>query len=344
MKAIILLSLVCLANIVELVQANKHSNLHEWTHYKRQYGKIYETPEEDAQRFSLFLASKEFIRQHNANDQATFKMGLNHMSDWAPNERVMLRGRVRRRPNEQTRLSSNESKIDLFLEEEILANPAPVPVELDWRRVHDRVSAVGQQGDCGSDWAFAAAGVLEGQQVVRKFSEKLIPLSKQQLVECINDGYGCIAGYLDDALDDIVQMGGIMSEEDYPYVGFNERAGGCAFNESKSVMINLGHIDLPLNNDKVLKETVAKYGPVATLISPSDELHHYRSGIFTDSSHLCREDLDLAVLIVGYGTDPSDGDYWIVKNSWSSAWGEDGYFRIRPGTCGIGQESYIAKF
>ena len=68
----------------------------------------------------------------------------------------------------------------------------------------------------------------------------------------------------------------------------------------------------------------------------AETLQFYKSGVY--SPKFCDpRDLDHAVLLVGFGTDATDGDYWIVKNSWAASWGEEGYFRIQRGTgmCGI---------
>jgi C1A family cysteine protease len=63
----------------------------------------------------------------------------------------------------------------------------------------------------------------------------------------------------------------------------------------------------------------------------------YKSGVLNNTK--CGTTLDHAVLTVGYGTDPVGGDYWLVKNSWGSSWGEEGYIRIArvegDGICGI---------
>ena len=67
----------------------------------------------------------------------------------------------------------------------------------------------------------------------------------------------------------------------------------------------------------------------------AETLSHYKSGIY-DPSFCDPEDLDHAVLIVGYGID-NGTEYWTVKNSWGQDWGENGYFRILRGVgeCGI---------
>ena len=79
----------------------------------------------------------------------------------------------------------------------------------------------------------------------------------------------------------------------------------------------------------------------------NDKFMSYESGVFDDK--LCskdEDDLNHGVLLVGYGTDPKDGDYWTVKNSWGKSWGEKGYFRIRRGVnmCGVALYPTIPTF
>jgi C1A family cysteine protease len=89
-------------------------------------------------------------------------------------------------------------------------------------------------------------------------------------------------------------------------------------------------------NEVALAQTVASVGPVSVLIDATSNFQSYQSGILSDSTCSANA-LNHAVLIVGYGTDAKAGDYWIVKNSWGTMWGESGYFRIVRGKnmCGI---------
>lgn len=75
---------------------------------------------------------------------------------------------------------------------------------------------------------------------------------------------------------------------------------------------------------------LANYGPVAISVDASG-WSSYDSGIFDGCSYNSNIDLDHAVVAVGYGSD-STGDYWIVRNSWSASYGEDGYIRVKRDT------------
>ena len=77
-------------------------------------------------------------------------------------------------------------------------------------------------------------------------------------------------------------------------------------------------------------------GPVSVAIN-AGPIMSYKSGVFNDT---CEDYLDHGVTVVGYGTDPNTTlDYWLVKNSWGTDWGDNGYFRIARGRnlCGISE-------
>jgi cathepsin L len=93
-------------------------------------------------------------------------------------------------------------------------------------------------------------------------------------------------------------------------------------------------MDVKTGDEDALKEAVGTVGPVSIAIDVTEEKFMlYKDGVFVDDTCLNTEnDLNHGVLVVGYGTTTSDDDknmdYWIVKNSWGSSWGEDGYIRM----------------
>uniref|UniRef100_A0A6G1SGW0 Cathepsin L n=1 Tax=Aceria tosichella TaxID=561515 RepID=A0A6G1SGW0_9ACAR len=349
-RATLVLALVVLATIGEtLVLARQASHLHEWAQYKRQHGKVYESPEEDARRFSLFLAAKERVQRHNANERASYKLGLNHMSDWTQEEFAQLTHSL------GSNLADDEQQHETPKRRRNAGDPdppptplscdtAPVPAAMDYRKVPNRVSAVKDQGKCNSGWAFATVGVLEGQQFFTNYTNKpsksIVPLSAQQLIDCSTSNKGCSGGDVEQALLDAGFMGGVQSEKDYPYGGVDKQQ--CHFNREQATMQLMGVEELS-SGDLNIKQCLNSFGPVATSVEPNENFREYKSGIFSDPAcgHL-KSRKSHSVLIVGYGTDPEEGDYWIVKNSWSTSWGENGYMRIKAGLCGIGEFSNIS--
>jgi len=326
------------------------NELNLWNSYKALHGKSYPDKESEATRSLIFVHNKQQVDNFHANhsEAEMFQLELNHLADQSQVEMARLNGF--KLPKDRL-WSQNSPEAQSFLDE-ILRRPVSVPDELDWRKVPGRVSEVKNQGACGSCWAFATTGALEGQEKVRlangllSNSSKLIELSEQNLVDCVKDDYGCNGGYMKDAMDYIKQEGGIEDEKAYPY---EARTRKCRFRKEKSVFSDAGGAILPVGDENNLKQVVAKFGPVAVAIDASSlwfQLYH--RGVYVNKH--CRnkaDELDHGVLVVGYGTDPKKGDYWIVKNSWGPHWGEKGYIRMarnKGNMCGIASAATIPVF
>lgn len=114
-----------------------------------------------------------------------------------------------------------------------------------------------------------------------------------------------------DALDYVKEEGGIDDETSYPY---EARTSKCRFRKEKVAFSDSGSAILPSGDEQKLKEAVAKFGPVAVAIDASSIFFQfYRKGVYYNKHCKNKQDeLDHGVLVVGYGTDPKKGDYWIV--------------------------------
>lgn len=137
------------------------------------------------------------------------------------------------------------------------------------------------------------------------------------------------------------RTGGLCTEAEYPYTSGDSKKEGTCADASCSKNSNVaptGYNDVTPNNDSALMSALVQQ-PVAVAIQADQSTFQlYKSGVFTAK---CGTDLDHGVLAVGYGTD-SGQDYYIVKNSWGSVWGEGGYIRLgrgesyqQEGQCGI---------
>ena len=285
------------------------------------------------------------------------------MDDLSQSELAQLDGFRPKKDDDNA--SPNSPEEQAFLDAILADTSIEVPEALDWRETPGRVSEVKDQIDCGSCWAFASTGALEGQQIVRgsgrrpasnlkhsvfgNYSNKtngtLNPLSEQNLVDCDDVDLGCYGGYMERALRYIKRAGGIEDEAHYPYWG---ATGECLFEKAKVAFSDNGAAILPSGDEQKLKEVVAKFGPVAVAIDASGYFVDYNRGVLVDRhcTHFF-DQLNHAVLVVGYGTHSRHGDYWIVKNSWSTDWGEGGYIRMarnRKNMCGIATLAVIPTF
>ena len=166
------------------------------------------------------------------------------------------------------------------------------------------------------------------------FSEETMRFSPQVLLDCMQDfGYKC--GFIFEALQ-YIRFRGIATEEIYPFRQIKQRF--CPFN-LPHVPINVQSVNILTPGDEDnLKRAIAAIGPIAVKLYVTENFVAYSFGIFYDETCTSDHPTNHAVLLLGYGTDPLSGDFWIIKNSWGPLWGENGYMRMSRNTvynCGI---------
>ena len=209
---------------------------------------------------------------------------------------------------------------------------------VDWRKSF-KVSSVKNQGDCGSCWAFSSVGAVESAWAIKH--NVLYNLSEQELIDCSSENHGCEGGSMDLAFQYIIDNG-LCDNSSYPYVAID---GQCN-NSCKSLVKISNYSDIIPNQEKMLMRAV-QHQPVSVAIQANKRsFQMYKSGIYSDPD--CGFELDHGVLLIGYGYDKDyDMDYWIIKNSWSDSWGENGYIRIQRniddsrGLCGIAMDPSV---
>ncbi|CAJ0954843.1 unnamed protein product, partial [Mesorhabditis belari] len=330
---LISLALVALASASTLRNQIEEA-MDMWEEYKNKFGKEYEESEENTY-MEAFVKNVIHIDRHNKDYKAgkkSFEMGLNDISDLSRAEYKRLNGFKPRLMGD--RLGATKRNSTKWMS----PMNVQVPDEVDWRD-EGYVTPVKNQGMCGSCWSFSATGALEGQH--KRQSGKLISLSEQNLVDCSSKygNHGCEGGLMDFAFEYIKQNHGIDTEDSYPYTGRN---GRCHFNKGTIGADDIGYVDLPENDEEALKLAVATQGPISVAIDAGHRSFQlYKKGVYYEAE-CSPEELDHGVLLVGYGTDPVGGDYWLVKNSWGTSWGENGFIRMarnKKNHCGIASKA-----
>jgi C1A family cysteine protease len=222
------------------------------------------------------------------------------------------------------------------------------PTEFDWR-TKNVVSSIKDQGQCGSCYAFATSAVMESAHAIKTRSGNVIDFSPQEIVDCSSNGnYGCDGGDFGPTVNYLSgQKGEIATLASYPYVATQET---CQTSNIKR--IDLGHIkygQVTQGDETKLAEAVVNNGPLyIALYANTQDFMFYESGVLSISN--CPnsvQDLDHALALVGYGYDNElQKAYWIIKNSWGTSWGEDGYLRLARDAgnmCGVSSWAFYAN-
>jgi len=295
--------------------------------YLSEFNKKYSGDEYQIRK-SIFQDSLQKILTHNKNPHHTWKTGVNYMTDYTHSELKMKRG-VKKELIYKSRMNENNVK-PLSVHPDQLKD---LPTSVDWRSVPNVVTPVKDQGHCGSCWSFAAAATLESMWAIN--TGKLVELSEQNILDCTANPHHCggtggCGGATAELAFGMVTLFGIATEWTYPYISYNGSNYQCPSKRPPVYARAAGYVTLPSNQYLPLIAAVASIGPIAISVDASS-WSHYESGVF-DGCNQDKPDIDHAVQLVGYGTDPSLGDYWLVRNSWNPNWGENGYIRLKRET------------
>jgi C1A family cysteine protease len=288
------------------------------SHVQR-YNKRYEGVETFFQRFNIFKANLAYIERENAKNH-TYTLALNEFADMTRTEFFSsMTGILPEQLALKAKNINHRSK---------LADVAPMD-SVDWRS-KGAVTPVKNQGQCGSCWAFSTTGSMEGLLKIK--TGTLTSLSEQQLVDCAGSSgnQGCNGGLMDYAFTWITKNG-LCSEQDYRYAGRDQSCKkGCKPVDGTKIS---GFKDVDQGSESQLQTAVTQQPVSVAIEADQSAFQFYSGGVF---SAACGTQLDHGVLAVGYGTDGGK-NYWIVKNSWGTSWGEQGYIRMVQGKneCGI---------
>jgi len=223
------------------------------------------------------------------------------------------------------------------------------PAKLDWSE-QGATTAVKDQGDCGSCWAYSATEGIEAGVYMQ--TQQKIKLSNQQIISCDKSDDGCDGGDLPTAFQYVKKNGGIDTQSDYPDTSAAKgKDGKCKKNAKKVVKVTDYEYAVPpceggaCKNQKEsdMMAALNSFGPLSVCVNAND-WDDYSKGIYTRKCSGKYNQLDHCVQLVGYDTTAST-PYWKVRNSWAADWGESGFIRLpmNENACGIADEAMYVK-
>jgi cysteine peptidase B len=214
---------------------------------------------------------------------------------------------------------------------------------VDWC-AQGQCTPIKDQGRCGSCWAFSATETFESMLMA---GGKVLPdggLAPQQVVSCDTNGQdqGCGGGMPAGAIQYLNGAGGQCAEGAYKYVsGEDGETGQCNMqgntcpDGSQPLFTPSGSMDVGQSDD-ALQSAISS--SVVSVGVDASSWNSYQGGVMTD----CGSQLDHAVVATGMATD--QGGYYIVRNSWSQTWGENGFIFLAFGnTCGIANNAITVQ-
>lgn len=315
-----------MAEFINGHDAHLHAAFEE---FKETHGKAYRNLSEHEMRKEIFRHNLRFIHSVNRANLG-YTVRVNRFADRADHELRHLRSRLpstdkfpsRAKPFQAQNFSSK------------------LPDSVNWW-LYGAVTPVKDQAVCGSCWSFGTIGHLEGAYF-RK-TGRLVRLSEQQLIDCSwNDGNNGCDGGEDFRAYHYIQAHGLASDEDYgAYMGQDGICHDTRVN--KTIETIKSYVSVTTVDD--LRKALANIGPISVSIDASHKsFSFYANGVYYEPK--CRKDpdgLDHSVLAVGYGV-LNGVPYWLVKNSWSTYWGNDGYVLMsqKDNNCGVAtQGTYV---
>jgi len=331
----------------EEAEFRKFIEVHKKDYSHKEYGS----------RLHIFRDNLAFVRKWNGEDHS-FKVGMNEMSDLTEDEfadnylnaefnEEYLRSATYRATATETSKSTTRSLMtalgesyDEDDEDETEGgkydvrwhkNTGAQPTEVDWS---DKgvLSSTNNQAKCFACYAFSACGAIEAAVHINN-GGGIVKLSAQQIVDCSDEwsNHRCKGGTMVKSYKYIAKEG-LMRDTDYGYNTLlnsspqcKDSKSQCKYDRSQTQQSVVGYVNIQTGSSEDIMNAVATR-PVSAAI----DAHHrpfklYSSGVFSLAS--CTTHLTHGLLIVGYGEE-NNQKYWVLKNSWGSSWGQNGFGKI----------------
>eukprot|EP00603_Paraphysomonas_imperforata_P008924 CAMPEP_0114426690 /NCGR_PEP_ID=MMETSP0103-20121206/7936_1 /TAXON_ID=37642 ORGANISM="Paraphysomonas imperforata, Strain PA2" /NCGR_SAMPLE_ID=MMETSP0103 /ASSEMBLY_ACC=CAM_ASM_000201 /LENGTH=326 /DNA_ID=CAMNT_0001595675 /DNA_START=45 /DNA_END=1025 /DNA_ORIENTATION=+ len=295
--------------------STSHDNLRLlFNNFKKNFQKNYRQ-DENEHRFVTFVENLRKIDQRNAEERKAGGSAIHDITKFTDLTEAEFASRYL-----QARPSMKQSNAPVADVQPYTGSSSSV----DWSGVY--TTPVKNQGYCGSCWAFSASEQIESDSM-RTLGTSYI-LSPEQITQCDSTSYGCNGGWTEHAYNYVKRIGGIETENVYPYTSGNGVTGKCHEDPSEFVIKVNGYETV--KGETKMADYMLSTGPLSVCLD-ANNWNSYTGGIMKT----CGKQVDHCVQAVG--VDTGKNGYWKVRNSWGTDWGESGYIRLAYGdnTCDI---------
>jgi C1A family cysteine protease len=318
----IVLALALIGANAKLYSESETSQKYMFETFKNDYAKVYESADEEALRFEIFVRNLAIIDERNAAEKGTATHGITKFADLSAAE---FKEHYTNYEPSKKNLRTKTANIEPLA--------AGASADADWTGIY--TTPVKDQGYCGSCWAFSATEQVESDYWRTSGTEQI--LSAQQTTTCTYRNIivgGCNGGNTGPAYDYL--NAGIETDADYPYTsGKAGVTGTCEADSSKFVVKTTGYttVSSSASGESSMATYVGSTGPLSICVD-ANSWSSYTGGIMST----CGQSVDHCVQAVGIDT---GAGYWKVRNSWGTSWGESGYILLAYGqnTCNLASDA-----
>jgi cathepsin L len=316
-----LLALIFVANGLVYQPRSGITLFQQFHEYNQFWNKTHINHAEKARRYENFQMNAKKIAEANAKTSATgvgATFGFTKFSDWSVEEFKAIQGFKPKNPIVKT-----------------TQGPLTAPSgAIDWV-AKGMTTAVKDQGQCGSCWAFSTTETVESANLIA--GQQVPNGSPQEIVDCDTNDSGCNGGDPQEALGWVVNQGGLDTDACYPYTAEDGTCNSANCQPSPALKISTV---TPIGGSEDLIYNALGSMPLS-ICCDAEPWQNYQGGIMTADQ--CGLSIDHAIQLTGYS--PNQGGYWIVRNSWGADWGENGFIYLQYGqnTCGITSEVTAAS-
>jgi cathepsin B len=213
-----------------------------------------------------------------------------------------------------------------------------VPAEYDLRVERPEcVNEVQDQGNCSSSYAFTTTSVLSERLCMLSAGLHDQRLSAQDMISCARRTKKCESGNLDNAFNHLREEG-VVDSECFPYKSSNGEVPECS-ERCQKLPFKLASVCATAGEGGLMRE-IKNNGPIAAVMYLYTDFLVYKGGIYEPHISATRLNAIQAVEVLGWGVTDKEVGYWIVKNSWGTTWGDQGYAYIKKGIKDLGLEDY----